>query len=455
MNVHLDTQNVFSSPKDYLCLNIFIVGLKLHFREFLYSATMADIEVSFSPTLTGIQVNVAGYNHQLDVFVEELSNRVGHFCKAEGKLRDTLQEKFPLLKTKRNEQLKNDFMNTPCKQFSTMSTFTFYTGMHSLEIQMENLKTLTFEEYFEFHQNVLLKGYTETLITGNLEESQAIAIENLFLKGFTEQGLLTGLPIKGITERKILALNKESVVVFAKQLVNPKETNGMMAMVFQSPQDSSLRYVNNLLEKLLASAFFTDLRTQQQLGYIVFAFKSSKKNIQEFSFLIQSEKLLPSELAIKTYEFLDKTRKRIGTLPDKIFEEFRQGALGPFQQEFNSLSDQSDFLLTEIDNHEYQFGRKEEAIAILNSLSKEDLIKHFEQMFYGGRKVIEFHLANEKNFGPNLAHLESRKKGEDPAKHSFGELPITVYRTGAELQKDHSLHPDVFLKRNQYQDIVN
>ena len=453
--IYLEGKKIFGSARNYLGITLFKYLLVVYLREFLYTAQIANINVNFLITTTGFRFKFSSYNDRLDLFVTELANKIGEFIKGGKEVENYLQKFYPLFKTKRTEELENQKKEEPYKQYQHLTSEVFYTNLFSTEVLLKELETISFEDYFAIHKSNFSKIYTETLINGNLNKSQALSIEKNFFGTLSEWIPIGELPINKIAENRVITLNKQSIKIYTQKLVNPKDQNNMMSMSFQLTQDKSLKYINSILEDFLSNEYFSEIREKQQLGYVVFAFPNSRKNVADFTFLIQSEKLKPSDLASKTYQFLDMIQPKMLSITDKKFEELREGVLAPYKQEFNSLGSQTNFFLNSIQNHSYDFDSKEKGIEILNSISKEDLVNHFQKIFFEDRKVIEFHLMNESNFKKNSEDLDKRINKTETGSHSFEDLPITVYDSASELQRDHMLFVDTSLKKKSFENNLN
>jgi secreted Zn-dependent insulinase-like peptidase len=260
-----------------------------------------------------------------------------------------------------------------------------------------------------------------------------------------EKDLFKDMPISKIGENRLVALEPKTISAFQKTLKNPGEKNSLMALEFHMPQDKKNKHINKVLETYLSKLYFEELRTEKQVGYVVFAVGAFRKHTSGFIFLIQSDKFLPSELSEMTFEFLLKQRKEITELTDEQFNDIREGLLAPLRQEFNSLDSQSSFYFEEIQNHEYLFDKKKQGIEELNNLKKEDLVKYFEQMFFEEQRVLEMHLVSQDSVEKNNIHFEARRKGGET---EFGALPITLYDCPSKFQSDHMLYRDTSLKKS-------
>lgn len=447
-NLFLAGDALFAEPKQYLSLTLFSSGLKEYLREFIYMAQMAKIDISLVPTKKGLKFKASGFNHKFQIFLRELSRRIADFALAEGAEADFIAAKFATLKLKRLEELENQLKLEPYNQYGMTMSEAVTTGSFGHDALIGAIKDLSLEEYLGVHREVLRRVYVETLISGNLTEKDAVDIQRNLIETLQEKRLSQSLALVDIRENRLVGLAAKSVTVFERALRNESDSNNLVGVEFQLPQDPRHKYVNMLLEDYLSSLYFEELRTNQQVGYVVFAVKSLRSQTPGFIFLIQSSRFLPSELAEKTYSFLAQQRSAIRELTDKKFEEIREGKLAENRQDFNSLGAQSGFYFGEIDNHNYDFEKKRVTLDALKSLTKKDLLEHFERLFFEEQRVLEVHMSCPKDRDRNREHLEKRQLAEDSG---FGGLAVEVFQCPKKLKNANMLYRDASLKTRVYE----
>lgn len=446
-NFFVPGSKLLATPEDYLSLSLFNMGLKEHLREFNYMAQMAKISMSLVPTKKGFKLRASGFNDKFAVFFVELSRRIAEFCHAEEPVLTAVKANFELLKLKRREDLENQLKQPPYTQYGMVLSETVTTGSFSHDKLLSALKNLSFDQYLLVHRSALRSLFVESLVGGNLTEADAIAIQRSLLDTLRANDLCNLLDLGAIRENRLVALVPGQLAVLNSPLQNEADANNVLGLEFQLAQGSGPREINMLLEDYLSSLFFEELRTQQQVGYVVFAVKSFRSQTPGFIFLLQSSKYLPSELAEKTFAFLTEQREAIKNLSEKKFSEIREGKLAETRQEFNSLTEQADYFFTEIDNHGYDFDKKQNRLSALEKLTREDLLAHFEKMFFGEQRVLEVHMSSSANCDRNRAHLASRIL---PEGSGFEGLSVKMFDSGMQLQREHMLYRDTSLKTDFY-----
>ena len=447
MYIFLKPAATTGSPKTYLAFTMFRYILKMYLKEFLYTAEMAEIHLSFSNNLKGLKITISSYDHKLDQFVKQYANKLAHFCSLEEDVLAFIKQNFSTFKTKRKGELENFHKLNPYKQYNGIINKVVYSPVYSVKDLLPEIGCLSLEEYLAIHKQVLKEGYLETLIGGNLAKSTAKSIESNFLETLRNQGFLQNLKLKQIQENRLVQFPKNRIIRYQEILENKSEKNSLMSLEFQLPQDPSPKYINRVLEKYLSSPYYLSLRSEQQVGYIVFSFKTYRKDTPGFTFEIQSNKYSPCDLAERTFDFLISTRSQIKDLSDEKFEELKEGVLTPLRQDFSSLYSQSLFFFGEIEKHSYNFEKKRLEINEISKLEKADLVRHFERIFFEEQRILEVHLLSENLRELNQTQLDTRG---DRRTDVFCGLESTLYTCPKALQKDQSLYKDTYLKREVY-----
>jgi len=130
----------------------------------------------------------------------------------------------------------------------------------------------------------------------------------------------------------------------------------------------------NVASNWIGQRFFDQLRTKQQLGYIVSASTCRILHTVGFSFVVQST-MDPSILTERITEFvLDECRNAAGALTDKEFDLHREASIAILSQKPKRLSEEASKNFAEIALRRYEFNRREKQVEILRSLPRDEFV---------------------------------------------------------------------------------
>jgi insulysin len=119
---------------------------------------------------------------------------------------------------------------------------------------------------------------------------------------------------------------------------NPKEVNSSLAYYCHVGYitQRELRAVNGLLLHMMREPTFNELRTKQQLGYVVFVTKWHSRGSIGLRFLLQSERE-PVYLESRVEAFLDAYKDQLAATTPEEFEKQKEGLISQKLEKLENL----------------------------------------------------------------------------------------------------------------------
>ncbi|MEH6617467.1 MAG: insulinase family protein, partial [Porticoccus sp.] len=136
-----------------------------------------------------------------------------------------------------------------------------------------------------------------------------------------------------------------------------------------------------LLRQLIKSEFFHQLRTEQQLGYVVAVIDQGVNRVPGVGLLVQSPTAPVSQLEEAVEQFLVEFDGQLQEMPDAEFESHRQAVLTSLRELPKSLSEQSSRFWGSIDLRDYGFNHRERLIKAVASLTRENMTQIYSALF--------------------------------------------------------------------------
>jgi secreted Zn-dependent insulinase-like peptidase len=103
--------------------------------------------------------------------------------------------------------------------------------------------------------------------------------------------------------------------------------------------------------------YYESIRTQQQLGYLVWSFFYYDTGISSFCCVVQSPQKDPVYVDGRIEEFLKSFETELAELPDEEFQNHIDALVSTKLQKYNKLSEEVKDYWEEIINQTYQFTR--------------------------------------------------------------------------------------------------
>jgi len=170
------------------------------------------------------------------------------------------------------------------------------------------------------------------------------------------------------------------------------EKNSLYLCYYEVGQGQTLLPLVIWMTEFLNSAYFGQLRTEEQLGYIVSSKTENKSEVLHMGFMVQSDTKEPNYIHGRTIDFLEKSKKRVDDLKNEEFEKIRNSIAKNFEEDFKNIGQLSNSHWVQISRCTYDWDLLERIRQFTLDLKIEDVKKFFYGVFYENTKVFELHL---------------------------------------------------------------
>ena len=331
---------------------------------FLYPATEAGLSSSIYAHARGFSVRISGYNDRQRVLLERvLDTLVG------------LQidpQRLQIHQQRLRRKLQNRSKDKPYNQAFDALYQRVLTPRWSTEQQLAELDSINAKELQSFKQQLLAVGNIEALAHGNLNQSQALALADI-----VKSRLLKSLTPVDVAPARARLLPQGSETLE----LSIEHNDSSLVLYLQGAQKSiPLRARYGLLTKVLEAPFYTELRTEKQRGYIVFATPMPIQEHPALAFVIQSPSTHPNILLNDVEQFLQRSQQLVDQLDDAALSRFKQGLISELLKREQKLSQRSSRYWQEIDKGYSDFDSRQQLAAAIDTVSLEQLQQTFAEL---------------------------------------------------------------------------
>ena len=408
--------------------------LLIFLKKFIYLAEHAKIDFEIEKETRGFEIRINGFSDKMKVFIIKLGKKIKFFM--ENISLELLEKFFNKAKKKSIIDLESNKKKKIYKRVLSSQYVILLTKQWTMNEKISSIKSYNFDDYKSFHKNFLTEFYYEALYTGNLNKSTSLELNKIFIEKIKKNNF-EYLPKNKIQKIQVLKLEENKSFMFKKLIADKKEKNDCVLITFQGKRGELEHYKMLLLENYLKTPFFEELRTEKQLGYYVSSEFEDIEGQNFFFFIIQTNVTNSMKCIHHIKEFLLKYLDLIKKIDDKSFINMKESILKTFLQPFNNLEEESHYYWYSITEKTYKIDAKERVSQILNKITKEDIIKFYEDLFFIKKKILEIHYMSEKNFEENLKLVEIRKKKKEENLFEFEKENI--------LKTKLELFPDIYL----------
>ena len=159
--------------------------------------------------------------------------------------------------------------------------------------------------------------------------------------------------------------------------LNVDHQDAAMVLYLQDP-DSSItsRAKSALAASMLRQAYFSSLRTEQQLGYVVSVNNQVLRDRSGLAFVVQSPVASAAQLERATQEFLNQHIDTVTAMPEEAFASYQQGLIGRLVERDKNIRQRGQRLWSNLDLGVTTFDMREQIARAVGDLTKADMVAH-------------------------------------------------------------------------------
>ena len=406
-NVYLTLRNPLSkaTPETAVKSNIYCELVKDALVEYSYDAEIAGLEYQLSSYSMGIDVELGGYSDKMAVLLEKVLVSMRDL--------EVKPDRFKIIKERVLRGLRNWDFQQPYRQ---VGDFTRWLGSEKgwiNEQYLAEVMPLQAEDIASFFPQLLRQMHIEFLAHGNIHKEDALRMTDLVESTLRPRTL----PKSQWQIRRNLLLPPGSDFTYRRTLVDPANVNHCIEyyLYVGSLADYALRAKLLLLGQMTEEIGFDQLRTKEQLGYIVFTGTKLAATIMGYRVIIQSER--PTEyLEERINAFLALFGSKLESMTQDEFEGHKKSLINKRLEKVKNLDQESDRFWSHISGEYFNFIQNETDVANLKPLNKQDMMDFFNQYINPtspSRAKLSVHMvaqSSPKTLAGNISPTEQKEK---------------------------------------------
>ena len=267
------------------------------------------------------------------------------------------------------------------------------------------LPSITLKEVMAYRDQLKTGGRPEFMVIGNLSAEQSTTLA---------RGIQSQLGANGNEwcRNKDVLVEKQQNVIFEKA---GNSTDSALAAVFVPPNvdEFSSSAASAMLAQIVQPWFYNQLRTEEQLGYAVFAFSMNIGRQWGMGFLLQSNDKQPAFLWQRFKAFFPTAEQKLRTMKPEEFAQLQQAVIADMLQAPQTLGDEASQLSKDFDRGNMAFDSRAKVVAQIKLLTPQKLADFFHQTVVApqGMTVLS-QVSGSQNGKTDYAHPEGWKVWE-------------------------------------------
>lgn len=381
--------------------DLYTKSLREALNKFSYDAQMAGLEYSIEHKDENIGINVSGYSENAHVLFEEIAKRLKNVPS---------EDDFNIYKDAILRKYFNVDRDSPLKQARELFRHVLYKFYPLPTEKFEALRNVTYAQFQDYIQQLFEETYLEGMLIGNMEEKDAVLVTQRLQLAM---GNPKPYPKDQQIREKVIVLPEDHGPYYYQQKINAQGNAVIMAVQF-TPFSFKTRAVQQILSQAMHEPFFTELRTKQQTGYIVYnSAEEVEKEIYSL-FAVQSNTHNSRDLLARFDLFIEEFIQEMTRedLTAERYEVIRSALLTTLKQPENNLDGLGAILNTLAFKYEGDFDWINKRIEAFETLSYPEFIE--EAQHYMGRQNRQRFAILVEGLSPQGSVFQfSRKKSLD------------------------------------------
>ncbi|POY74423.1 hypothetical protein BMF94_2617 [Rhodotorula taiwanensis] len=372
-------------------------------QEYAYDAELAGLSFAFDQQADGILLSMDGYNDKLSVLVNVIATRMRDY--------QVDVQRFHLI----HDQLKRSYQNfrleQPYSHVGYDGAYLTQALAHTVEEKLAALDEVTPENLQAHAKKLLSRMHIESLVHGNMLKNEALDLARDVEETFKPQPLTED----ELRSRQAL-ITPEGKWLARRPVANPENSNSAIEQFTYvgDVYDDALRAKLSLFTTMISDPLFDDLRTKQQLGYIVSSGARKSISFMGLRVIVQSERDAPF-VETRVNAFWEDYRTKLNKMSEEDFEKYKEAVVSRKLEDHKNMW--QDALWLAIHSGWYDFEQRFRDAELVKKITKPEIIEFFETYFFDSPqrplRRLSIHLDAQRlspercaSLGPVLAQLE-------------------------------------------------
>ncbi|WP_221031186.1 insulinase family protein [Actomonas aquatica] len=371
------------SPRETALLALFEASLGDALNATADEAARAGLSFNVGVSATGFDLTVTGFGDSALRFARETVDLLPHIAPT--------PERFAALKEGYLRTLRS-FPQTEAFQLANARRSAWSNAYNFLPDQLlPTAEAATWDEVAAVAEAFFAAGTLEGIVHGHVAPETALT---------TSRELRDGLDFAAVSEDKLRRpreLLQEPGEVIADVDTTAGVNSVFSTQLFLPGADARQRAAATVLGNFIAQPFFNELRTSQQLGYIVGAGSSSSRQTRSLYFVIQSSTHDPDALRERAETFIATLPAQLAELSPEAFATLISGARSNLEAKDKSLAEKAGRFFSLAFTYDEDWERRAATLAALEELTQPELVSLLTNVLSGPGKRERLVLLSGEN----------------------------------------------------------
>lgn len=357
--------------------------IKDELNEFSYPAYLAGLNYELYKHLRGVTIKISGYNDKQARLLQSLLEGI-----EASRFKD---DRFQIYKARLIRSLHNAKQKKPFEQAISVAQRSILQPSWSEDERITALEGTDLTDLNNFKNDFFKQLDIAMLSTGNVTKEDSLAAATL-----VQTKLLSNAQRTHVARAQINELTGDQGWIKTFSVDHPD--TGFVHYLQGDNRSFSERARFSLLAQLLSTDYYTAIRTEQQLGYIVFATNFSLLEVPALAFIIQSPTADGETLFTQTRQFLINYLDTLTELSDEDLARVKASVISRLSEKDNKLYQRTNRYWQEMDQENFDFNTREQLIAEVEKIDKPELISFYQKLIQKHGKGLTVFTSNNEEY---------------------------------------------------------
>ncbi|MGF1765918.1 insulinase family protein [Enterovibrio makurazakiensis] len=358
--IAIDSPHAVESVENIVKTRVSVEMLLEAINEAAYPAEVAGLSYNLYAHQGGVTLKLSGFNEKLPILLDLVLEKFAN--------RDFDPERFDIIKTQLLRSWKNATQNKPISRLYNTMTGILQPNNPPYEALIEALEPLTVNCLPDFVHAVMSELHVEMFVYGNWQKHQTFELaekvkDALRVHNQRYQESIRPLVLlkdAGNASYHLDCNNQDSAVLVYYQ------SEGTTA------QDAALF---TFAHHLMSAIFFNELRTKQQLGYMVGSGNMPLNRHPGLVFYVQSPLAGPTKLIEAIDDFLNAFFLVLLELNEAQWNASKDGLIAQIEEPDANLRARGQRLWVSIGNKDHRFEQRQNVAEAIKGMARADMVK--------------------------------------------------------------------------------
>lgn len=393
-------------------------------NEYSYDAEIAGLEWDLDDSTRGLHISISGYNEKMPVLLEKVLTCMKNIV--------VKPDRFQIIKERLLRGYRNWEFAQPYQHSGSFVQWLRSTVGWNNDQLLSEVSHITPEDITEFYPQLLKQLHIEVLAHGNLYKEDALRMTQLIETIIQPRPLPRTLWQK----KRNLILPEGADYSWRRVHQDPAVVNNAIDYFLYVGEigDRVLRAKLLLLGQIGSEPAFDQLRTKEQLGYIVWSGARYGSTTIGYRVTIQSERAA-EYLEKRINAFLMVLLKNIEDMSPKDFESHKRSIINTRLEKLKNLDSEFSRFQSHISDEYYNFLQAEEDAESVRPITKDQMLNFFNHYVHPTsprRAKLSVHIIAQSS--PKDAGVTLSKK--DQIEMTLKNIEKSMLAAGVEVKPE-------------------